>query len=99
MSYTFNLISHRSTSLDSFLNKETCNECETNEITCQCDKCGNGVCKHNNCQWSFPYKFNTTMILCKRCFNDIDKKLINYDHLIIYRFLKKNVSRRRISCD
>lgn len=98
MSNKINLISKRSISLDNYFCKETCNECEINEITCQCDKCGNGVCKQTKCQWSFPHKFNTTMILCKGCFDEIDNKFINYDHLIIYKFLKKNVSRRRLSC-
>ena len=49
-------------------------------------------------EMSFPYKYNTTRVICKGCFDRIDNKLINYDHLIIYKFLKKNIRRRRISC-
>lgn len=98
MSYKINLISHRSKSLECFDDKETCSECEINKISYQCDKCGDGVCSHSNCQWSFPYKYNSIRVICKGCFDKIDNKLINYDHLIIYKFLKKNVSRRRLSC-
>ena len=98
MSYKINLINQRSKSLECFTDKETCNECDTNDITYECDKCGNGVCKQKKCQWTFPHKLNTTMVICKGCFDKIDNKLINYDHLLIYKFLKKNVRRRRISC-
>ena len=98
MSYKINLISQRCKSLDCIAEKETCNECDTNKITYECDKCGNGVCKQKRCQFTFPYKFNTTRVICKGCFTKIDNKFINYDHLIIYKFLKKNVRRRRISC-
>lgn len=98
MSYKINLITQHSKSLEHIADKDTCNECNTNDISYECDKCGNGVCKQKNCQFSFPYKYNTTMVICKGCFNEIDNKLINYDHLIIYKFLKKNVRTRRISC-
>jgi len=97
MSLTFNLIDQRSVSLDSIRENETCNECEDNNISDSCDKCGNGVCKQSKCQWTFPHKFNTTKVICNGCFNKIENKLLNYDHLLIYKFLKNNVCKRRIS--
>ena len=63
-----------------------------------CNKCGNGVCAQTTCHWSFPHTFGSVMIICNGCFDVIDNKLINYDHLLIYRFLKKNVRTRRVSC-
>lgn len=98
MSYKINLLTQRSKSLECFADKETCNECNINDIKLDCNKCGNGVCKEPKCQWSFPHTHNTTLVICKGCFNAIDNKLINYDHLIIYKFLKKNMRSRRISC-
>lgn len=98
MSLKFNLISQWSVSLDVINGAETCNECELDKVSNACNKCGNGVCGRSACQLSFPHKFNTTMIICKGCSNEIENKLINYDHLIVYKFLKKNVRKRRISC-
>ena len=98
MSLKFNLKNQRSVSVDIIAEKETCNECDCNNIKHECNKCGNGVCGRSACQLSFPHKFNTVMIICKGCSNEIENKLINYDHLIVYKFLKKNVRKRRISC-
>jgi hypothetical protein len=95
---SFVVPTRRGASFDCIGNKETCSECELERISYECDKCGNGVCKRKQCHWSFPHKFNTTKVICKGCFDNISNKLINYDHLIIYKFLKKNVRKRRISC-
>ena len=95
---SFNLISNSSNSRDIFREKEVCSTCKNCEISKQCDKCGDGVCGHKHCHWSFPYKNNTNYILCVGCFNCIEKKLINYDHLLIYKFLKKHtIIQRRVS--
>lgn len=95
---SLNLISSRNSSLDIFREKDVCSTCKTGEISKQCDKCGDGICGHKHCYWSFPYKNNTNYILCVGCFNHIEKKLINYDHLLIYRFLKKHtLVQRRVS--
>ena len=64
----------------------------------ECNKCGNGICKNKNCGWLFPHKYNSMYTICDGCYKSIENKLINYNHLIIYKFLKKNVRRRRISC-
>lgn len=77
---------------------DMCNECDDGVIQHLCDKCGNGVCNRTKCQWSFPTKFESVTVICNGCFNDIDNKLINYDHLLIYKFLKKNMRTRRVSC-
>jgi len=98
MSLKFNLINQWSVSLDVINGTEMCNECELDKVSNACNKCGNGVCTQPMCQYTFQYKFNTTMVICKGCFDEIDNKLINYDHLIVYKFLKKNVRKRRISC-
>ena len=88
----------RSISLDTGLDKEKCNECNIESIENECNKCGNGICKNKNCGWLFPHKYNSMYTICDGCYKSIENKLINYNHLIIYKFLKKNVRRRRISC-
>lgn len=91
-------LSKRSIYLDIFRDEDNCGICNTDPINDTCDKCGDGVCRHPNCQWSFPSKDNKNYILCDRCFNRINKKLLNYDHLIIYKFLKKHTKTRQFSC-
>ena len=99
MSPTITMTIGRSRSLDIFRDKDDCSICDQSPVIDTCDKCGDGVCKHPNCQWSFPYKDNKDLILCKCCYNKIDSKLLNYDHVIIYKFIKKHTfKRRRISC-
>jgi len=99
MNRNVKLAGMRAVSLDSiFEERETCNECEIESVINTCNKCGNGVCKQKQCSWKFPHKFKSTYILCNGCFKEIDKKLINYDHMIIYKFLKKNTKKRRVSC-
>lgn len=88
----------RSISLDTGLDKEKCNECNIEPIENDCNRCGNGICKKKNCGWLFPHKYNSFFVICDNCYKSIENKLINYDHLIIYKFLKRNVRRRRISC-
>jgi hypothetical protein len=95
------LVSQRNISVDRYLNyddNDVCNECEQLSPTLQCDRCGNSVCNNVICHWSFPHKFNTNFIICKGCFTAIDNKLINYNHLLIYNFIKNNTTRRRHSC-
>ena len=92
---------NRNVSIDSYFDRyedDTCSECDIEEIRNTCNKCGNGVCNQSGCKWSFPHTFNTTMIICKGCFDKIDNKLINYNHLLVYKFIKQNVRRRRLSC-
>ena len=99
MDHKINLLSARTVSWDSIMDKyELCNECDVDIITHACDKCGNGVCKQTDCSWQFPNKYNSNYILCHGCFADIDNKLINYDHMLVYKFLKNNMRKRRISC-
>jgi len=91
----------RSISLDSsgrYIDIEWCNECNTEPILNICNKCGNGVCKNESCHLSFPHQYNTTYIICYGCSSVIENKLINYDHLLIYKFLKQNIRKRRVSC-
>jgi len=92
---------YRSVSLDCINIDNTidnCNECNDRKISVECDKCGNGVCNNIECQWAFPHRGNTTYTICNGCYQDIDYKLIDFNHLLIYKFLKRNVRRRRISC-
>jgi hypothetical protein len=94
-------IKTRNISIDSYLDTDDesiCNECDIEKIMNTCDKCGNGVCKKTNCHWMFPHTFNRSMIICKGCFDEIDNKLINYDHLLVYKFIKQNVKRRQLNC-
>ena len=95
---SLNRTSKRSISLDIFREEDNCGICNTESVSNTCNKCGDGVCTHPSCQWSFPDKHNETYVLCDYCFNTINKKLLNYDHLIIYKFLKKHTNGRRLSC-
>jgi len=90
-------IGKRSTSLDIFRDEDNCSICNTDPVSDACDKCGDGICKYPCCQWAFPTNTRKNYILCDVCFNRIDKKLLNYDHLIIYKFLKKHTKRRQLS--
>ena len=89
---------HRCLSVYNINNDDMCNECDDKIVHNVCNKCGNGVCAQTTCHWSFPHTFDSVLIICNGCFDVIDNKLINYDHLLIYRFLKKNVRTRRVSC-
>ena len=97
---SINLTQGRSISLDSIMNKtlDNCNECNNNKRKIDCDKCGNALCKSLKCSWIFQHKYNTNYVICDTCYKSIDNKLINYDHLLIYNFLKKNTNKRRLSC-
>ena len=91
----------RSVSVDCIMDNvfdDLCNECDHNIIFHECNKCGNGVCNSIECSLSFPHYRNTEFIICNGCYKTIDYKLLNYDHLLIYKFLKKNMRKRRVSC-
>jgi hypothetical protein len=91
----------RSVSVDCMLDNvldDLCNECDHNIIFHECNKCGSGVCNSIECHSSFPHYRNTQFVVCNGCYKNIDYKLLNYDHLLIYNFLKKNMRKRRISC-
>jgi len=99
MDRKLNLSGMRAISFDSIRDyKEICNECDVEQGLNACNKCGNSVCKQKKCSWIFPHKYNSTFVICNGCFKDIDYKLLNYDHLLIYKFLKKNMRKRRVSC-
>jgi len=91
----------RSISLDNMFNNmvdDLCNECDHSIIYSECNKCGNGICINKDCSYKFPHYYNETLTICNGCYNEIDNKLINYDHLLIYKFLKNNMRKRRVSC-
>ena len=99
--YATNKRNLRSISLDNMMDNvldDLCNECDHNIIYNTCNKCGNGVCNSKECHSSFPHRKNTQFIVCNACYKSIEHKLINYDHLLIYKFLKNNMRKRRISC-
>ena len=74
-----NLIDNRNLSLDKYSEEmETCNECNIEAIVDTCNKCGNGVCRSDNCCLSFPDRYNTTFIICNGCCKAIENKLVNY---------------------
>lgn len=99
MNRNVKLAGMRTVSLDSiFEEREPCNECEIESVINTCNKCGNGVCKQKQCSWKFPDKYKSIYILCNGCYKEIDRKLINYDHMVVYKFLKKNMKKRRVSC-
>ena len=65
-----NLIDNRNLSLDKYSEEmETCNECNIEAIVDTCNKCGNGVCRSDNCCLSFPDRYNTTFIICNGCYS------------------------------
>ena len=79
--------------------KEKCNECNLNLVFISCNKCASGLCLNNSCCWEFPHYYNTQYYICNSCYTYIDNKLINYDQLLIYNFIKQNtIIKRRHSC-
>ena len=91
----------RSVSVDCMFDNvldDLCNECDHNIIFHECNKCGNGVCRSAECHLTFPHHGNTQFIICNDCYKIIDNKLLNYNHLLVYKFLKKNMRKRRVSC-
>jgi len=76
---------------NTFTEWEFCCECEEYRVKEMCQHCGDGVCRRNICCWVFPHKNNREFVICNKCANTIDKKLImviNYSDL---RLLKQKI--------
>ena len=73
-----------------FLKEEDmCNECNIASVTHCCNKCGNGVCSKNDCEYEvdivmnakkfklrmdeFPHRGQTNYIICDTCVEMIDQ--------------------------
>jgi hypothetical protein len=90
----------RNVSVEKYLDidyRDACSECDEMPCMTECNRCGNGVCNSISCQWEFPHRYNTNYIICNDCYKRIDSKLINYDHLLVYKFLKNKTIKRRAS--
>ena len=80
---------------------DNCNECDHyTTITC-CNKCGEGVCTAQKCCTSYPHYNNTSFIICRSCFCEIERQLhvqIDYNKLRILkqRIKNDNIIRRTI---
>jgi hypothetical protein len=62
---------------DYLINKEDhiCNECKSEWIEEECNRCGEGVCMNDKCCEKFPHYHNTKFIICRECATEIEKKL------------------------
>ena len=67
----------------------------TDNFACECcDRCGESVCSSDDCCMIFPHYYNTKYVICRGCFDLIDKKLkvlVDYDKLSL---LKKKIASR-----
>lgn len=61
--------------------EDACNVCATNHVVVCCDKCSETVCASVYCCSVFPYYNNTVFVVCRVCFETIDRKLkaVAYD--------------------
>ena len=55
--------------------EDACNVCAANHVDNCCNKCGNAVCASNQCRYVFPYYKNTAYVVCRVCYDTIDRKL------------------------
>jgi hypothetical protein len=54
---------------------DTCNVCGTNCVYDCCNKCGEAVCESVHCCSVFPHYKNTEYVVCRVCYETIDRKL------------------------
>ena len=71
------LTMYQSNQWDYLINKEdhVCNECKSDWIQEECNRCGEGVCMDDKCCEKFPHYHNTNFIICRDCATEIEKKL------------------------
>lgn len=74
--------------------EDVCRGCNTGNIRECCNKCGDGVCMDESCCSLFPHHHNTVYVICRSCYDDIDRQLtilIDDDKL---RTLKHKIATR-----
>ena len=75
-------------------NEDVCCTCNTGSIQECCDKCGDGVCLDDICCAVFPHYRDTIYVICRSCYDVIDRQLtvlIDDDKL---RVLKHKIATR-----
>jgi hypothetical protein len=55
--------------------EDACNVCGANHVDNCCNKCGDAVCASNLCCSVFPYYKNSAYVVCRVCYESIDRKL------------------------
>ncbi len=55
--------------------EDACSVCGANHVDNCCNKCGDAVCASNQCCSVFPYYQNTAYVVCRVCYESIDRKL------------------------
>lgn len=70
---------------------DMCDVCDTYEVFDGCEKCGTGVCNSAQCCSIFPHRCNTEYIICKRCVDEIEEKLVMLIDLGKLRILKQRI--------
>ena len=55
--------------------EDACSVCCANTVDDCCNKCGDAVCASNQCCSVFPYYKNTAYVVCRVCYETIDRKL------------------------
>ena len=55
--------------------EDACNVCSTNCVDDCCNKCGEAVCASNQCCTVFPRYKNAAYVVCRICYDTIDRKL------------------------
>ena len=75
--------------------KDYCSQCNEKTRIISCNKCGNAVCKNQNCSQLFPHYHDTLFAICAECSYNIGKKLkivIDIDKL---KLLKRKIKMRQ----
>ncbi len=55
--------------------EDSCNVCSSNNVDDCCNKCGEAVCASVHCCSVFPYYKNSAYVVCRVCYETIDRKL------------------------
>jgi hypothetical protein len=68
-------IGYRNRNLFRYDPEDACNVCSANCVDDCCNKCGEAVCASNQCCTVFPRYKNAAYVVCRICYESIDRKL------------------------
>lgn len=70
---------------------DPCVECNVNEMMDVCFNCFNAICLSGKCSHKFDTNNNNNIIICNKCFQEINKKLYIADLHLLKKKLKKKL--------
>jgi protein-arginine kinase activator protein McsA len=72
---------------------DSCCECDEKFAKITCHHCGFGICKRKSCGYTFSGSNNTNSVICKTCYDEIDRQLIPVDFSKL-DLLKKKIEQK-----